>query len=122
MTPTLVFMKDKPQEVMLAVGSPGGSTIPTTVLQVISNVIDLGLDVDRAVGLGRLHHQWLPDAVMVDVTGLEPTTARALETLGHTLKRVPGWGDAEAVAVDPDTGLRTAASDPRNEGAPSGQD
>lgn len=122
MTPTLVFQKEKPNEVMLAVGSPGGSTIPTTVLQVISNVIDGHLDIVRAVGAGRIHHQWLPDEVLIDKNGLEPATAAALEAMGHTLKRLEGWGDAEAVMVDPVTGLRTAGSDPRNEGAAMGQD
>ncbi len=122
MTPTIVFQKDREKDVMLAVGSPGGSTIPTTVMQVISNVIDLGLDVSRAVNRGRIHHQWLPDEVWVDQDGLDPATQRALEAMGHTFKYVPGWGDAEAVMVDPITGLRTAASDPRNEGAPAGQE
>lgn len=122
MTPTLVFMKGRDQEVLLAVGSPGGSTIPTTVMQVISNVIDLELDVSQAVSRGRIHHQWLPDEVRADPTALDPATQHALEALGHTFKPAPGWGDAEAVMVDPKTGLRTAASDPRNEGAPAGQE
>jgi gamma-glutamyltranspeptidase / glutathione hydrolase len=122
MTPTLVFMKDRDQDVMLAVGSPGGSTIPTTVMQVISNLIDQGLDVSRAVNQGRIHHQWLPDEVWVDPDGLDPATQKALEAMGHTFKFVPAWGDAEAVLVDPATGLRSAASDPRNEGAPAGQE
>lgn len=122
MTPTLVFMKDRDHDVLLAVGSPGGSTIPTTVMQVISNVVDLQLDVNRAVSRGRIHHQWLPDEVWVDQDGLDPATQRALEAMGHTFKYVPGWGDAEAVMVDPVTGLKSAASDPRNEGAPAGQD
>lgn len=122
MTPTLVFMKDAPKDVLLAVGSPGGSTIPTTVLQVISAIIDAGLDPTRAVGLGRLHHQWLPDEVWVDKTGLEPATISALEAMGHVIKRLEGWGDAEAVMVDPVTKLRFGGSDPRNEGAPTGQD
>lgn len=122
MTPTLVFMKDDPKAVMIAVGSPGGSTIPTTVLQVISALIDGTLDPVRAVGFGRIHHQWLPDEVWVDKTGLEPATQAALEAKGHVFKRVDGWGDAEAVLVDPVTQLRFAASDPRNEGAPAGHD
>ena len=122
MTPTLLFMKGRDQDVQLAVGSPGGSTIPTTVMQVISNVVDLGLDVSRAVHRGRIHHQWLPDEVWVDQDGLEPATRAALEAMGHKFTFVPGWGDAEAVMVDPVTGLKTAASDPRNEGAPAGQE
>lgn len=122
MTPTLVFMKDSPKDVMIAVGSPGGSTIPTTVLQVISSIIDANLDPVRAVGAGRIHHQWLPDDVMVDKTGLEPATLSALEAMGHTFRRMDAWGDAEAVLVDPVTKLRYGGSDPRNEGAPTGHD
>ncbi|MFT3709935.1 MAG: gamma-glutamyltransferase [Archangium sp.] len=122
MTPTIVFQKDRPNDVMLSVGSPGGSTIPTTVMQVISNIIDGELDVARAVSRGRIHHQWLPDEVWVDPDGFDPATQKALEARGHTIKRLSGWGDAEAVMVDPVTGLRSAASDPRNEGWPAGQD
>lgn len=122
MTPTLVFQKDKDHDVLLAVGSPGGSTIPTTVMQVVSNVVDQGLDVVRAVGRGRIHHQWMPDEVWVDPDGLDPATRQALEAWGHTFRPLKGWGDAEAVMVDPTSGLRSAASDPRNEGSPSGQD
>jgi gamma-glutamyltranspeptidase/glutathione hydrolase len=91
-------------------------------MQVISNVVDLDLDVGRAVSRGRIHHQWMPDEVWVDPDGLDPATQRALEAMGHLFKKLPGWGDAEAVMVDPVTGLRSAASDPRNEGAPAGQD
>ena len=122
MAPTLVFQKEDPKKILLAVGSPGGSTIPTTILQVISNVIDAQMDVVRAVGAGRIHHQYLPDQVMVDRYGLEPATERALAGFGHFIRRVDTWGDAEAVLVDPASGLRYAGSDPRNEGAPAGQD
>ncbi len=122
MSPTLVFQKDAPQKVMMAVGSPGGSTIPTTVLQVISNVIDHDMDIVRAVGAGRIHHQYMPDRLLVDKYGLEPATRNELRKKGHQLQDLAAWGDAEAVYVDPKTGLRYAASDPRNEGAAAGQD
>jgi gamma-glutamyltranspeptidase/glutathione hydrolase len=122
MSPTLVFRSDDPKKVMLAVGSPGGSTIPTTVIQVISNVIDSKMDVTRAVGFGRIHHQYLPDAIMLDSFALDPLTQRALEAKGHKLERMSGWGDAEAVMVDPETGLFTAGSDQRKEGASNGRD
>jgi gamma-glutamyltranspeptidase / glutathione hydrolase len=122
MSPTLVFQKERPTEVMLALGAPGGSTIPTSVMQAMSYVIDGELGVVRAVGGGRLHHQWLPDEVWLDKNVLDPATQRALEAMGHTFKRMDAWGDVEAVMVDPATGLHTAASDPRNEGAPAGQD
>ncbi|MCE9669444.1 gamma-glutamyltransferase [Myxococcus stipitatus] len=122
MSPTLVFSKEDPRKVMLAVGSPGGSTIPTTVIQVISNVVDGGMDVARAVNEGRVHHQYLPDELWVDRFGLEPATLTVLQAKGHQVRRVDQWGDAEAVYVDPATGLRFSASDPRNEGMALGQD
>ncbi|WP_223642715.1 gamma-glutamyltransferase [Corallococcus sp. EGB] len=122
MSPTLVFAKEDPKRVMLAVGSPGGSTIPTTVIQAISNVVDQGMDVTRAVGAGRLHHQYLPDELWVDKWGLEPATLSVLEAKGHKIRRVDAWGDAEAVYSDPRTDLRYSSSDPRNEGAATGQD
>ncbi|MCP3102010.1 gamma-glutamyltransferase [Myxococcus sp. K15C18031901] len=122
MSPTLVFSKEDPKKVLLAVGSPGGSTIPTTVIQVISNVVDGGMDVARAVNEGRVHHQYLPDELWVDRFGLEPATLTTLQTKGHQVRRVEQWGDAEAVYVDPTTGLRFSASDPRNEGMALGQD
>lgn len=122
MSPTLVFSKEDPKKVVMAVGSPGGSTIPTTVIQVISNVLDYGMNVEQAVGEGRLHHQYLPDEVWVDQYGLEPATQAALEAKGHKIRRIPAWGDAEAVYSDPVTNLRYSASDPRNEGMAMGQD
>jgi gamma-glutamyltranspeptidase/glutathione hydrolase len=122
MSPTLVFQKGQPDRILLAVGSPGGSTIPTTVIQTVSNVVDQGMDVGRAVAWGRVHHQYLPDAIWVDPEGLEPATIQALEALGHKIRPTEPWGDAEAVMVDPETGLRYAASDPRNEGQAMGQD
>ncbi|MBU8894391.1 gamma-glutamyltransferase [Corallococcus sp. M34] len=122
MSPTFVFAKDDPKRILLAVGSPGGSTIPTTVIQVIGNVVDQGMDVTRAVAAGRLHHQYLPDELWVDKWGLEPATLAALEAKGHHIRRVDAWGDAEAVYSDPRTNLRYPASDPRNEGAALGQD
>jgi gamma-glutamyltranspeptidase/glutathione hydrolase len=122
MAPTLVFQKVHPGRVLLAVGSPGGSTIPTTVLQVLINVLDARMDLVRAVGAGRVHEQWLPDQVVVDQQSLEPATRAALEARGHTFRIVDALGDAEAVMEDEETGLRTAASDPRGEGAALGQD
>jgi gamma-glutamyltranspeptidase/glutathione hydrolase len=121
MSPTVVFQKDRPNDVMLVLGAAGGPTIPTSVIQAISNVIDGKLQLSRALARPRVHHQWLPDAIDVEPLALEPQTRAGLEALGHTLRDVEKWGDCEAVMVDPLTGVRTAASDPRNEGAPAGQ-
>ena len=121
-SPTLVFQKDRPGRVLLAVGSPGGSTIPTTVLQVITNVLDAKLNLPMAVSAGRVHEQWLPDVVLVDRESIEPATRAALEAMGHRFRVFDGpLGDAEAVMEDPQTGLHYSASDPRNEGAALGQ-
>jgi gamma-glutamyltranspeptidase / glutathione hydrolase len=122
MSPTLVFQKAHPERVLLAVGSPGGATIPTTVLQVLINVLDAKMDLVRAVGGGRLHEQWLPDVVTVDREAIDPATKSGLEAMGHTFRVVEALGDAEAVMENEETGLRTAAADPRNEGAALGQD
>jgi gamma-glutamyltranspeptidase / glutathione hydrolase len=122
MAPTLVFQKEHPERVLLALGSPGGATIPTTVLQVLINVLDAKMDLVRAVGAGRIHDQWLPDVVVVDKESIDPATKAGLEAMGHTFRVVEALGDAEAVMESEETGLRTAASDPRNEGAALGQD
>jgi gamma-glutamyltranspeptidase/glutathione hydrolase len=124
MSPTLVFQKEHPDRVLLAVGSRGGPTIPTTVLQVLLNLLDAHMNLPAAAAAGRVHHQWFPDEVLIDAESLEPATRAALERLGHRVRVVPDWtlGDAEAVMIDPETGLRTAASDPRSEGAALGQD
>ncbi len=121
MSPTVVFQRDRADEVMLVLGAAGGPTIPTSVIQTISNVIDGKLALSRALARPRLHHQWLPDELGVEPLALDPLTRTGLEALGHKLKETEKWGDCEAVMVDPVTGVRTAGSDPRNEGAPAGQ-
>ncbi|HUM09787.1 MAG TPA: gamma-glutamyltransferase [Myxococcaceae bacterium] len=122
MAPTLVFQKDRPGRVLLAVGGAGGAFIPTGVLQVLINVLDARMNLPMAVGAGRVHHQWLPDVVTINPDSLDPATRKALEAMGHTFKVTDyPLADVEAVMEDPDSGLRTGASDPRNEGAPLGQ-
>jgi len=122
MAPTLVFQKDRPERVLLAVGASGGAFIPTGILQLVTNVLDARMNLPVAVAAGRVHHQWLPDVVMVTLDGVEPATRAALEAMGHTFKVSESpLADVEAVMEDPDTGLRSAASDPRGEGAGLGQ-
>jgi gamma-glutamyltranspeptidase / glutathione hydrolase len=122
MAPTLVFQKDRPERVLLVVGGSGGAFIPTGILQVVTNVLDARMNLPVALAAGRVHHQWLPDVVMVTPDGLDPATRAALESMGHTVKVSESpLGDVEAVMEDPDTGLRTGASDPRGEGTALGQ-
>jgi gamma-glutamyltranspeptidase/glutathione hydrolase len=116
MAPTFVF--DEKGRLELALGSPGGSTIPTTVAQVIVHWVDDRMRLDEALGAPRLHHQWRPEPVLVEANGLEAATARALTARGHVLQEATRpIGNAQAVRIDWETGLREAASDPRFEGA-----
>lgn len=118
MAPTLVF--DPQDRLLLAVGSPGGSTIPSTVAQVIIHLIDDRMPLDQALGVPRIHHQWMPDRIAVEPWGLDAATARALEARGHVLDfRSRPFGNPQAVLVDWSSGLREAASEPRYEGAPA---
>jgi len=117
MSPTLVL--DPAGEIWLAVGSSGGTTIPTTVAQVISHLVDDGMSLSQAVSTPRLHDQWRPDAIQVEPGGLEAETARALENRGHQLLWRPrAWANAQAVRVTPE-GWREAASDASGEGMPA---
>lgn len=115
MTPTLVF---KDGRLRLATGSPGGPTIINTVLQVITNVIDHDMPVQSAVEAARIHHQWMPDTLTYERFGLSPDTQTLLRAKGHTLAQRQSYeggyqGDAETVAVDPASGVRLGAADPR---------
>ena len=111
MTPTIVLKDGKP---FLVTGSPGGSRIITTVLQVIANVIDRKLSIGDAVAAVRIHNQWLPDNVAVE-QGLPPELIRALEARGHHVVEGTSWASANSILVTPD-GL-VGAADPRTRGA-----
>ena len=118
MTPAIVLKDGKP---LFAVGSPGGPTIINTVLHVIVNVIDFGMDIQEAVAAPRFHHQWQPDHIFWEAFGVNPDTRAALEKMGHKFREIPGMsrtipgdiGDAHGVLIDPATGMRMGASDTR---------
>ena len=111
MSPTIVLKDGKP---LLITGSPGGSRIITTVLQVIVNVIDRKLPVAEAVAAPRVHHQWWPDEVMVE-RGFSPDLIRALEARGHRVVEGLPPTSANSILVTPD-GL-VGAADNRTRGA-----
>ena len=112
MSPTIVLKNGKP---VIVTGSPGGSRIITTTLQIILNVIDHHMNIQEAVNAVRIHHQWLPDELRVE-EGLSPDTVHLLEKMGHTISVQETMGAAESIYIDLDTGMYYGAADPRSEG------
>jgi gamma-glutamyltranspeptidase/glutathione hydrolase len=111
MSPTIVLKDNKP---VLVTGSPGGSRIISTVLQVVVNVLDYHMDVAAAVAAPRLHHQWLPDEVKVE-PGFPEEVLAALRAKGHSVTESMGYSSANSILVTA-KGL-LGAPDPRTRGA-----
>jgi gamma-glutamyltranspeptidase/glutathione hydrolase len=119
MTPTFVVRPDG--TLYFAIGSPGGTTIPNTVLQVISNVIDHGMNLQEAIDSPRIHHQWVPDEIRDEPRGLSNDTRRALEARGHKFATtLENMGDVQGIMIEGKTNTRLGASDARQDGAPIG--
>ena len=112
-TPTVV---NKGGRFWLALGAEGGPTIANSVLQVITNMVDHGMDLQQAVDAPRIHHQWMPDVLNHEAGGMAPEVIAAIEKRGHRMaifgRGMPGA--VNAVAVDPATSFRLGASDPRS--------
>lgn len=112
MTPTIVLKNGK---LWFVVGSPGGPTIITTVFQIVVNVIDHKMNIQRAISAPRIHHQWLPDMIFWEPFGLSKDVADALRKKGHQIDANGRYnGDAEGVMIEDETGFRLGGSDPRN--------
>ena len=111
MTPTMVARDGK---LVLVVGSPGGPSIISTVLNVVLSIIDHKMDVQRAVDAPRFHHQWLPDSIGME-PGFSPDTLALLRARGHQIDIRDYFGDAHSIAVSPD-GWLLGAADPRRGG------
>jgi gamma-glutamyltranspeptidase/glutathione hydrolase len=115
MTPTIVLKNNKP---FIVVGTPGGTTIPTSVFQSIINVIDFGLSTEDAVYKPKFHHQWLPDEVFVEKT-LLPSARTALQNMGYKVTERGSIGRVEMIRVLPD-GRFEAVADNRGDDAAEG--
>ncbi|MET0971149.1 MAG: gamma-glutamyltransferase [Tardiphaga sp.] len=111
MSPTIVLKDGKP---VLVTGSPGGSRIISTVLQVVVDVLDYRMDVAAAVAAPRLHHQWLPDEVRIE-RGFPDDTLATLKAMGHVIVEPMGQTSANSILVTPNGPL--GAPDPRTRGA-----
>jgi gamma-glutamyltranspeptidase/glutathione hydrolase len=118
MTPTIVLKDGKP---LLVLGSPGGSTIITTVANDIVSILDNGLNVQQAADAPRFHHQYLPDVLQVEKSFPLPVLD-ALKASGYAVSRInqadeknPGvWGDSEMITIDPNTGILMGGDDQRH--------
>ncbi|HQD44999.1 MAG TPA: gamma-glutamyltransferase [Kaistella sp.] len=110
MTPTIVLKNGKP---FIVVGTPGGTTIPTSVYQSIVNVVDFKLNPNFSVNLPKFHHQWLPEVVAVEKHFPE-TTISNLEKLGYKIERWNQIGRTEMIVVD-EKGNATAVADGRGD-------
>ena len=124
MTPTIVSepsIRNRPGKLRLVLGSPGGSTIMTTVANDLISVVDDGLDIQSAADAPRFHHQYLPDVLEFEKP-FPLSTIDALKADGYIARRAgeseannPGvWGDSELIAVDPKTGVLTGGQDHRH--------
>ena len=114
MTPTVVLRDGK---LYMVVGSPGGPTIINTVLEVMVNVIDFGMNVADAVDAPRLHHQWMPDVLGLE-RGYSPDTAALLKARGYTVEFETAQGEVAAILAN--DGWLEGTADPRTEGTAKG--
>jgi gamma-glutamyltranspeptidase / glutathione hydrolase len=111
MTPTILAKDGK---LVAVVGSPGGRTIINTVLDVVLNIVDFGRDIQAAVDAPRMHHQWLPDRLSIEADGVTDEVLAALVAMGHEVRVGGSQGAANCIMVDPVSGERVGAPDPRD--------
>lgn len=113
MTPTLVERNGK---LAMVVGTPGGSTIITSVLQTILNVYEFEMDIQSAVSAARFHHQWLPDVVVFEPGRFDSSLIKSLQDKAYNIKeeysRIIGRVDAIEIS---DSGEITTGADPRGD-------
>ena len=113
MTPTIVLQNGKP---VLVIGSPGGSRIITTVIQVVLNVIDFEMDIQTAINMPRVHHQWYPDSLYYETYALNKDVVNVLKNKGHSIGGNIGIGRAQGIIIDNKEKLFWGAADPRSYG------
>ncbi len=111
MTPSIVSRDGR---LVAIVGSPGGRTIINTVMEVILNITEFGMDIQQAVAAPRLHHQWLPDRVTIEENGITEAAAERLRQMGHDVRVAGRQGSAHSIMIDARTGARLGAADPRD--------
>jgi gamma-glutamyltranspeptidase/glutathione hydrolase len=115
MTPTLVL--DADGRVVMVVGGSGGPQIISATLQVLTGILDFGLDAQEAVSAPRVHHQWLPDVLVVE-DGVPLDVVRALEARGHVVRQGEHYSSVQVAHRLPD-GTWEGGADPRKGGWPA---
>jgi gamma-glutamyltranspeptidase/glutathione hydrolase len=117
MTPTIILKDGEP---FIIIGSPGGSQIITTVLQVVLNCIDFDMNIREAIEAPRIHHQWMPDSLYYEQKALTANEKDELVKMGYNLVNDGAEfriiGIAEGIMIDPVNGIIYGASDPRGGG------
>ncbi|RFS26273.1 gamma-glutamyltransferase [Chitinophaga silvatica] len=116
MTPTLVLNKD---QVIYSLGTPGGSTIITSVFQTLMNTLEFGLSPEDAINKPKFHHQWLPDEVMVE-KDFPDSTIQALQAMGYKVTKRGYIGRTEIIKRIPSTNTLEAAGDKRGDDSAAG--
>lgn len=116
MTPLIVVRDNRP---LLVAGTPGGTTIPTTMFQVLLNAFVFGLTPEESVQAPRFHHQWQPDVLFVEEGGFAPQLLEALEALGHSTTPREPIGRVEAIFIE-GKGRKTAVADRRGDDSAGG--
>ncbi len=117
MAPTIVLKNNEPY---IIIGSPGGSTIITVVLQVILNCIDFDMDIQQAIDAPRIHHQWLPDSIDYEEFGMTFDVINNLLIRDHKIGKKRILGRAEGILIDKKNDIIWGATDPRGFGAAVG--
>src|SRR6266567_2051880 len=116
MTPTILLRDGK---LSFVTGSPGGPTIISATLLSVINWMKLGMEAQAAINAPRFHHQWLPDRILMEQQ-FPPALEQTLNAMGHATKRRGHIGLVNAIGIDPQTGERLGAADPRDDGAAVG--
>ena len=117
MSPTIILKDEKPY---MIIGTPGGSTISTIVLQVILNVLDFDMNIQQAIDAPHIHHQWLPDRIDYEEFGLSDDVIQNLQSNGHILGNERSLGRCEGIMIDNKNGIYFGATDSRGFGAAIG--
>lgn len=107
MSPSIIT---KDGRTFMVLGSPGGSRIITTLVEVISNIVDHGMTIQEAVNAPRIHHQWLPDEIYAEPFAISPDTRNILTGMGYKLTGQSPWGAAEAILIGPEKNAAEQAS------------